>query len=106
MSRRVSPLTRFFSVTIAKSTRFMQEPINYEIHGNGEKCYCRGRIERCRPAEADQRLAFSHHRTPVGGGRLNANTKERKRGNCEKHETEPQAKFGDERRQNVGHDFP
>jgi hypothetical protein len=61
MSRRVSPMTRFLSVTIAKPTCFMEEPINYEIYGNGEKCYRRGRIERCRPAEADQRLAFSHH---------------------------------------------
>src|SRR5688572_6383038 len=106
MSRRVSPLMRFFSVTIAKPTRFMQEPINYEIHCNGEKRDGGSGIERCGPAEADQRLTFRNHRTPVGGRWLNTDAKEGKRGNCEKYETEAQAKLGDQRWQNVGHDFP
>src|SRR6185295_11190039 len=102
MSRRVSPLTRFLSVTIAKSACFMEEPINYKIHRNGEKGNGRGRIERRWPAEADQRLAFSHHGTPIGKGRLNADAEEGEGGNGEKHETETQAEFGYQGRQNVG----
>src|SRR6185369_9448448 len=106
ISRSTSPRVRAFrSVLIAKSARLVEEPVDDEVYGNGEQGDCRRRNQGNDSSVGDQRLVFRHHRTPVGGWRLDADAQEGQGADREEYETEAQAELGNQRRRDIGHDF-
>src|SRR5262245_54864389 len=64
---------------ILQTTRSVQEPVDDEIDGDGQKRDGGGRQQGRDVAIGDQRRVLAHHRAPVGGGGLNADAEEGQR---------------------------
>src|SRR5207244_10435981 len=94
ISSSMSPLVRLASLFITQSACLVQEPVDHEIDRNGEKRDSARRHQRGDIAVSDERRVLAHHRTPVGGRRLDAEPQEGQSPEGEEHEAEPQPELG------------
>src|SRR5271169_6850458 len=100
-----SLFARLSLTIISKPTRFVQQPIDHEIHGDGEERYGAGRKEWRDVAIGDEGGVLAHHGAPIGRRRLNSESEKRQGAYGQEDEAEPQAEFGRKRRDDVREDL-